>query len=123
MVGTKFYRDRKHKDQVGAKMLNDERMGTLWRRSMELISQGTGFIMGEFNRLSLSSQHRELLELLMYNSLISFHLSKISLFKILQIIRSTQLYVKFFSNLSQALTVFYLVLNNSLIAFVSSCSL
>jgi uncharacterized protein YbaA (DUF1428 family) len=38
-----FYRDRKHKDEVGA--LNHERMGTLWQRPMELISEGTGFIM------------------------------------------------------------------------------
>jgi uncharacterized protein YbaA (DUF1428 family) len=33
-----FYRDRKHKDEVGAKMRNDERMGTLWQRSMALVS-------------------------------------------------------------------------------------
>jgi uncharacterized protein YbaA (DUF1428 family) len=49
-----FYRDRKHRDDVGAKMRNDERMGMLWQRSMELVSQGTGFIMGEFNRLRLT---------------------------------------------------------------------
>ena len=48
-----FYRDRKHKDEVAQKMRNDERMGTLWQRSMELVSPGTGFIMGEFNRLSM----------------------------------------------------------------------
>jgi uncharacterized protein YbaA (DUF1428 family) len=48
-----FYRDRKHKDEVGAKMRNDERMGTLWQRSMALVSPGTGFIMGEFNRLKV----------------------------------------------------------------------
>jgi uncharacterized protein YbaA (DUF1428 family) len=48
-----FYRDRKHKDEVGAKMRNDERMGTLWQRSMALVSPGTGFIMGEFNRLKI----------------------------------------------------------------------
>jgi uncharacterized protein YbaA (DUF1428 family) len=48
-----FYRDRKHKDEVGAKMRNDERMGTLWQRSMALVSPGTGFIMGEFSRLSV----------------------------------------------------------------------
>jgi len=47
-----FYRD-KHKDEVGAKMRNDERMGTLWQRSMALVSPGTGFIMGEFNRLKI----------------------------------------------------------------------
>lgn len=48
-----FYRDREHKDEVGAKMRNDERMGTLWQRSMALVSPGTGFIMGEFNRLKV----------------------------------------------------------------------
>jgi uncharacterized protein YbaA (DUF1428 family) len=45
-----FYRDHKHKDEVGAKMRNDERMGPLWQRSLELVSPGTGFIMGEFSR-------------------------------------------------------------------------
>jgi len=48
-----FYRDRKYKDEVGAKMRNDERMGTLWQRSIALVSPGTGFIMGEFSRLSV----------------------------------------------------------------------
>jgi uncharacterized protein YbaA (DUF1428 family) len=48
-----FYRDRKHKDEVGAKMRNDERMGTLWQRSMALVSPGTGFIMGGFNRIKI----------------------------------------------------------------------
>jgi uncharacterized protein YbaA (DUF1428 family) len=42
-----FYRDRKHKDEVAAKM----RMGTLWQLSIELVTPGTGFIMGEFSRL------------------------------------------------------------------------
>ena len=46
-----FYRDRKHKDEVAAKMRNDERMGSLWQRSIELVSPGTGFIMGEFSRI------------------------------------------------------------------------
>ena len=41
-----FYRDRKHKNEVAAKMRNDERMGSLWQRSIELVSPGTGFIMG-----------------------------------------------------------------------------
>ena len=48
-----FYRDRKHKDEVSAKMRSDERMGTLWQRSMALVSPGSGFIMGEFNRLKI----------------------------------------------------------------------
>jgi uncharacterized protein YbaA (DUF1428 family) len=46
-----FYKDHKHKDEVAAKMRNDERMGSLWQRSMELVSLGAGFIMGQFSRM------------------------------------------------------------------------
>ncbi|MDQ3902749.1 MAG: DUF1428 family protein [Thermoproteota archaeon] len=48
-----FYRDRQHKEEVGTKMRNDERMGPLWQRSMELVTPGTGFKMGEFSRLNI----------------------------------------------------------------------
>jgi uncharacterized protein YbaA (DUF1428 family) len=48
-----LYRDRKHKDEVGVKMRNDERMGTLWQQSVALVSTGTDFIMGEFSRLRM----------------------------------------------------------------------
>jgi uncharacterized protein YbaA (DUF1428 family) len=48
-----FYRDRKHRDDVRSKMGTDERMGPLWQRSIELVSPGTGFIMGEFNRIRI----------------------------------------------------------------------
>jgi uncharacterized protein YbaA (DUF1428 family) len=48
-----FYRDRKHKDEVAAKIRNDERMGSLWQRSIELVSPGTGFIMGQFSRIKV----------------------------------------------------------------------
>jgi len=48
-----FYRDHKHKDEVGVKMRSDERVGPLWQRSMELVTQGTGFIMGQFSRLQV----------------------------------------------------------------------
>ena len=48
-----FYRDRKHKDEVGAKMRNDERMGSLWQRSIDLVSPGTSFIMGQFSRIRI----------------------------------------------------------------------
>jgi uncharacterized protein YbaA (DUF1428 family) len=48
-----FYRDRKHKDEVGVKMRNDERMGPLWQQSVALISPGTDFITGEFSRLKM----------------------------------------------------------------------
>jgi uncharacterized protein YbaA (DUF1428 family) len=48
-----FYRDRRHKDEVGGKMQNDERMGPLFQQSMALVSPGTSFIMGEFSRLKI----------------------------------------------------------------------
>ena len=48
-----FYRDHQHKEEVGTKMRNDERMGTLWQRSMELVTPRTDFIMGEFSRLNI----------------------------------------------------------------------
>lgn len=48
-----FYRDRKHKDEVSSKMRNDARMGPLWQKSIDLVSPGTGFIMGEFSRLDV----------------------------------------------------------------------
>jgi uncharacterized protein YbaA (DUF1428 family) len=48
-----FYRDRKHKEEVGAKMRNDERMGPLWQESIALVSPGTDFIMGEFSSLKM----------------------------------------------------------------------
>lgn len=48
-----FYRDRNHRDEVRAKMRTDERAGPLWQRSMELVSPGTSFIMGEFNRVRI----------------------------------------------------------------------
>ena len=46
-----FYRDRKQKDEVSVRMQNDERMGLLWQRGMDLVSPGTGLIMGNFRRL------------------------------------------------------------------------
>ena len=48
-----FYRDRKHKEEVATKIQNDERMGSLWQRSMDLVSPGTAFIMGEFSRIKV----------------------------------------------------------------------
>jgi len=48
-----FYRDKNHRDEIRTKMRADERLGPLWQRSMELVTPGTGFIMGEFNRLSV----------------------------------------------------------------------
>jgi uncharacterized protein YbaA (DUF1428 family) len=48
-----FYRDSKHREEVGAKMQNDERMGSLYQQSLSLLTPGTGFIMGEFNRVNM----------------------------------------------------------------------
>ena len=48
-----FYRDRQHKDEVSTKMTNEERMGQLWQRSMELVTPGSGFVMGEYSRLTI----------------------------------------------------------------------
>jgi uncharacterized protein YbaA (DUF1428 family) len=48
-----FYRDRKHRDEVGAKMQNDENMERLYKQSVDLLSQGSSFIMGEFSRLEV----------------------------------------------------------------------
>jgi uncharacterized protein YbaA (DUF1428 family) len=52
-LGLIFYRDRKHRQEVDAKMQKDERMDSLYQRSVELLAPGIGFIMGEFSRLSL----------------------------------------------------------------------
>jgi uncharacterized protein YbaA (DUF1428 family) len=48
-----FYRDRKHRDEVGAKMQNDENMERLYKQSVDLLSPGSSFIMGEFSRLEV----------------------------------------------------------------------
>ena len=48
-----FYRDRKHRNEVSAKMRNDKSMGPLFQQSMDLVTPGTGFIMGEFSRLEI----------------------------------------------------------------------
>jgi uncharacterized protein YbaA (DUF1428 family) len=48
-----FYRDRKHRDEVGAKMQNDENMKRLYKQSVDLLSPGSSFVMGEFSRLEV----------------------------------------------------------------------
>ncbi|MGH9975873.1 MAG: DUF1428 family protein, partial [Nitrososphaeraceae archaeon] len=48
-----FYKDRMHRDEVEAKMRNDVNMERLFKQSMNLITPGTNFIMGEFSRLSI----------------------------------------------------------------------
>jgi uncharacterized protein YbaA (DUF1428 family) len=48
-----FYRDRKDRDEVGAKMQNDENIEQLYKQSVDLLSPGSSFVMGEFSRLSV----------------------------------------------------------------------
>jgi uncharacterized protein YbaA (DUF1428 family) len=48
-----FYKDRKHRDDVYAKMRNDVNMEQLFKQSLDLITPGTNFIMGEFSRLGV----------------------------------------------------------------------
>ena len=48
-----FYRDSKHRDEVGAKMQNDEDMERLYKQSVDLLSPGSSFVMGEFSRLEV----------------------------------------------------------------------
>jgi uncharacterized protein YbaA (DUF1428 family) len=48
-----FYRDRKHLDDVDAKMRNDESMIPLFQQSLDLLIPGSSFIMGEFSQLKL----------------------------------------------------------------------
>ena len=48
-----FYRDSKHKDEVNTKMQNDKSMYSLYQQSLALLTPGTTFIMGEYNRLRI----------------------------------------------------------------------
>lgn len=48
-----FYRDSKHKDEVNTKMQNDKSMYSLYQQSLALLTPGTAFVMGEFNRLKI----------------------------------------------------------------------
>jgi uncharacterized protein YbaA (DUF1428 family) len=48
-----FYKDRKHRDDVYAKMRNEVNMERLFKQSMDLITPGTTFMMGEFSRLGV----------------------------------------------------------------------
>jgi uncharacterized protein YbaA (DUF1428 family) len=47
------YRDRKHMDEVITKMGNDENCGRLYKQSLDLLTPGTSFILGEFGRLKI----------------------------------------------------------------------
>lgn len=52
-VELQYYRDRKHMDEVIAKMGNDENCGRLYKQSLDLLTPGTSFILGEFGRLKI----------------------------------------------------------------------
>lgn len=52
-VESLYYRDRQHMNDLMTKMQKDERMEPLMKQSFDLISPGTSFIMGEFDRLSV----------------------------------------------------------------------
>jgi hypothetical protein len=40
-------------DEVIAKMEKDENMGRLYKQSLDLITPGTSFIIGDFNRIKI----------------------------------------------------------------------
>jgi uncharacterized protein YbaA (DUF1428 family) len=46
------YRDRKHLEEVGAKMMSDEKMKAEGQQFMNLITPGSRCSFGEFNRLT-----------------------------------------------------------------------
>jgi uncharacterized protein YbaA (DUF1428 family) len=48
-----YYRDRQHMNEVMAKMEKDERMGSMMKQSIDLLSPGAKFIVGDFERLSV----------------------------------------------------------------------
>jgi uncharacterized protein YbaA (DUF1428 family) len=52
-VELQYYRDRKHLDEVRAKCGNDENMVRLYKQSLDLLTPGSRFIFGEFDRLSV----------------------------------------------------------------------
>ena len=48
-----YYRDRQHMNEVMTKMEKDERTGQMMKQSMDLLPQGTKFIVGDFERLNV----------------------------------------------------------------------
>jgi uncharacterized protein YbaA (DUF1428 family) len=58
-LGLIFYQDRKHWQEVDAKMQKDERMDSLYQRSVELLAPGTGFIMDEFSHHDFKPRNEE----------------------------------------------------------------
>ena len=52
-VELQYYRNHKHLDQVRAKCGNDENMGRLYKQSLDLLTPGSTFMFGEFDRLGV----------------------------------------------------------------------
>jgi uncharacterized protein YbaA (DUF1428 family) len=52
-IELQYYKDRKHMDEVRAKCGNDENMGRLYKQSLDLLTPGSRFIFGEFDRMSI----------------------------------------------------------------------
>ena len=52
-VELQYYRDREHLDEVRAKCGNDENTGRLYKQSLDLLTPGSSFIIGEFDALSV----------------------------------------------------------------------
>lgn len=52
-VELQYYRDRKHMEEVRAKCGNDENMGRLYKKSLDLLIPGSRYIFGEFDRMSV----------------------------------------------------------------------
>lgn len=46
-----FYKDSDHRNEVDANMKNDKRMAQVYQRTLELITSGTNFYMGEFSQV------------------------------------------------------------------------
>jgi uncharacterized protein YbaA (DUF1428 family) len=51
-VEIQSYRDRKHMNEVAANCAKDENMGRLYKQSLDLLTPGSKYIMGEFDHLN-----------------------------------------------------------------------
>lgn len=52
-VELQYYKDLNHQDEVITRMGKDEACEQLYKQSVELLTPGTSFIIGEFGRLSV----------------------------------------------------------------------
>jgi uncharacterized protein YbaA (DUF1428 family) len=52
-VELQYFRNRKHIDEVITKMRKDENMGRICKESVDLLTPGSSFIIGEFNRINV----------------------------------------------------------------------